>query len=276
MRYRATQHRKFANYLRAVDDVLTSHHTPTDERDEVAQNLIEQFEAAAESSVGFDEEGFIAQLDDPGSYVPETATSPHPPILESTPPVASRGNSFWKILISLVGLLSLVLLGGYLISAYNTAFKEKSLIDARWADVEATLQRRYDLIPNLISTVKAFAVQEEKVLANASRLRDSWTNANTPEEKRNIVPEMETTIIAIMAVSQQYPVLKSSDQFINLQYQMEGTENRIAVARIRFNEAASRYNATITQFPANLFGFVPRTDYFKAEVEAIKAPRAEF
>lgn len=276
MRYRATQHREFANYLRAVEDVLTSHHTPTDERDEVAQNLIEQFEAASESDANFDEEHFIAQLDDPKSYVAENNTPSTSAISKPIPPVHARGNSFWKILLGLVALITLISLGVYLIASYNTAHQEKNLIDARWADVEATLQRRYDLIPNLISTVKAFTTHEEKVLTNASRLQDTWVRAQTATEKRNMIPEMETTIIGIMAISQQYPVLQSSEQFINLQFQMEGTENRIAVARIRFNEAMARYNASISRFPTNLFGLTARTDYFKAEVEAIKAPRATF
>ena len=180
-------------------------------------------------------------------------------------------------------LLGILVLWG--IGKYNGIVGRDQTVKKTWADVESDYQRRMDLIPNLVNTVKGYANFEQETLTKVTEARASATQIKV--DPSNLTPEklqefqqaqsgVSSAIGRLLVVSENYPELKANQNFLDLQSQLEGTENRIAVARIRFNEAAGRYNATISRFPTNLFGLTPRTDYFKAEAEAIKAPRASF
>ncbi|MBT8045843.1 MAG: LemA family protein, partial [Pontiella sp.] len=151
-----------------------------------------------------------------------------------------------------------------------------------WANVETVLQRRYDLIPNLVNTVKGFAKQERKLLTEVTRLRSQWGAAkaagNTGESVKT-AGMLESALGRLMVVVERYPELKSNQNFLALQEELAGTENRISVERRRYNEAVARYNQGIRQYPgvivANMLGF-ERKSPFEAAPEAAAAPVVEF
>lgn len=188
-------------------------------------------------------------------------------------------------------VLVAVLVGGWLIGRYN------KMVDLRsgeqgyekvWADVQAQYQRRSDLIPNLVSTVKGYADFERQTLTDVVDARAKATQTTidptdiTPEALQKFQAaqgELSSALSRLMVVVERYPELKANQNFLELQSQLEGTENRIAVARQRFNQAASTYNAYILKFPSNLiagmFGF-EKAALFQAEAGAEKAPKVEF
>lgn len=178
-------------------------------------------------------------------------------------------------------LCLLILIPGCVgISTYNKIQSLDESVDAAWAQVETVLQRRYDLIPNLVNTVKGFAEQEREVLTEVTRLRSQWAEARTPGEQARVASRMEGALGRLMLVAERYPELRSNQNFLTLQSQLEGTENRISVERRRYNETLRTYNAYIRRFPNNLigglFGFGPRDDYFEATAGAETAPTVEF
>jgi LemA protein len=148
-----------------------------------------------------------------------------------------------------------------------------------WGQVETVLQRRYDLIPNLVNTVKGYAKHEKDVLEEVTRLRSQWGSAKTVDEKVKAAGQLEGTLSRLLLVAEQYPDLKANANFHDLQYELAGTENRIAVERQRYNEAARDYNTAVRQFPgslvAGLRGFAPAT-YFEAASTAKEAPKVDF
>ena len=188
-------------------------------------------------------------------------------------------------------VLVVVLVGGWLIGRYN------KMVDLRsgeqgyekvWADVQAQYQRRSDLIPNLVSTVKGYADFERQTLTDVVEARSKATQTVidptdlTPQALQKFQAaqgELSSALSRLMVVVERYPELKANQNFLELQSQLEGTENRIAVARQRFNQAASAYNAYILKFPSNLiagmFGF-EKAALFQAEDGAEKAPKVEF
>ena len=161
------------------------------------------------------------------------------------------------------------------IGKYNRIQALDESVDAAWAQVETVLQRRYDLIPNLVNTVKGFAEQEREVLTEVTRLRSQWGEARTTSEQAQAATQLESALGRLMVVVERYPELKSNQNFLALQSQLEGTENRISVERRRYNETLRDYNAYVRKFPNNLLAD-PRDDYFQAAVGAETAPTVEF
>ncbi len=150
---------------------------------------------------------------------------------------------------------------------------------AAWANVDTVLQRRYDLIPNLVNTVKGFAAQEKGVLEEVTRLRSQWGEAKSVEQKAETATAMESALSRLMVVVESYPDLKSNQNFLALQDELAGTENRISVERRRYNEAVRAYNTAMRKFPnsifAGMFGFERRTP-FEAGAAAREAPQVQF
>ena len=153
-------------------------------------------------------------------------------------------------------------------------------INGSWSQIEVVLQRRFDLIPNLVNTVKGFAEQERGVLTEITRLRSQWGAAKTPEEKIQAANGIESALGRLMVIVERYPDLKSNQNFLSLQSQLEGTENRIAVERRRYNEAVQGYNTYIRQFPnsilAGMLNFEVKDSYFEANESAQDAPQVSF
>ncbi len=163
--------------------------------------------------------------------------------------------------------------------SYNKFVKLEEGVDAQWANIETVLQRRFDLIPNLLNTVKGFAKHEKEVFTEVTRLRSQWANAETANRKVGIANEMQGALGRLMLVAENYPQLKSNQNFLALQDELAGTENRISIERRRYNETVRVYNTSIRRFPgavwARLFDFKRRTP-FAATPEAAIVPQIEF
>ena len=173
---------------------------------------------------------------------------------------------------------------------YNSSIAADERVKAAWADVENVYQRRADLVPNLVATVKGSAAHEEKVLAEVTAARASATqikitgaDLDDPEKLKRFAAaqqQLSSSLGRLIAVSEQYPDLKANASFRDLQSQLEGTENRIAVERRRYNEAVEDYNRLLRQFPtsmgARLAGLHPREPYHATSAGADKAPEVKF
>ena len=181
-----------------------------------------------------------------------------------------------------------VLLGLWAVSGYNGLVTAEEKVSAQWANVESQYQRRADLIPNLVSTVKGYAEHEQETLEGvvSARARATQTTINadqlTPEALQQYQAaqgELTQALGRLLVTVEKYPDLKANQNFLELQAQLEGTENRIAVERQRFNTEAKAYNTAIRRFPRNLlaslFGFEAKP-YFEAQAEAAQAPKVEF
>ena len=166
------------------------------------------------------------------------------------------------------------------ISIYNNLVNLDEGINTAWAQVETVLQRRYDLIPNLVNTVKGYAQHEKGVLEEVTRLRSQWGEAKGPEAKAKAANELEGALGRLMVVVEKYPDLKANQNFLALQDELAVTENRISVERRKYNDAVRAYNVAIRRFPANLaagtLGFAKRDAYFEADKEAKTAPKVQF
>ncbi len=180
-------------------------------------------------------------------------------------------------------VVSTLLLGALLVGSsgcgYNTLVSQREQVDAAWSEIDNQLQRRNDLIPNLVNTVKGFAAQEKSVLLGVTEARSRVAGAKTPSEKMAASNQLSGALARLLVVVERYPELKSNQNFIRLQDELAGTENRIAVARMRYNEAVRAYNTTVKKFPTNLiagwFGFETRP-YFEVPKESKEVPKVEF
>jgi len=179
------------------------------------------------------------------------------------------------VLLVFVGFPGCVALG-----TYNTLVQRQEAMHESWAQVENVLQRRYDLIPNLVNTVKGYASHERGVLEEVTRLRSQWGEAKTLDEKVGAAQQLEGALGRLMVVVERYPDLKANQNFLALQDELAGTENRIAVERRRYNEVVRNYNVAVRSFPANLVagftGFHLSTAYFEAGKEAKEVPKVQF
>ena len=182
------------------------------------------------------------------------------------------------ILLGLLGLGIVIVL--MLFGTYNGLATAKVAIDGQWAQVETVLQRRYDLIPNLVETVKGYAKHEAGVLEEVTRLRSQWGAAKDTSSKVSASNDLEGALSRLMVVVEKYPDLKANEGFLKLQDELAGTENRIAVQRLRYNEALQAYNASIELFPNNIVasmsGFTRNDAYFKTEPGARETPKVQF
>lgn len=181
-----------------------------------------------------------------------------------------------------LGIILLLVVGtaGMGVGTYNRLVQHHESIRASWSQVENVLQRRYDLIPNLVNTVKGYAAHERGVFEEVTRLRSQWGLAKTVEEKIETSERLESALGRLMVIVERYPDLKANQNFLALQDEMAGTENRIAVERRRYNEVVMNYNILVRGFPSNLVarltGFQPTEAYFKAAAEAARAPQVQF
>ena len=164
--------------------------------------------------------------------------------------------------------------------SYNRFVSQEEAIKTQWAQVENQLQRRNDLIPNLVETTKGFAQQEQDVFRAIADSRAKLAGAGTPEQKMAAANEQSSALARLLVVVENYPVLKSNETFARLMDELAGTENRIAVERMRYNEQVQAYNTSRRQFPANItaaiFGFKGDYQLFQAPEEAKVAPKVDF
>jgi LemA protein len=186
-----------------------------------------------------------------------------------------------KTLIIVLAVIVILAIGAYSFFAgnYNKFVSLDQAVKSSWAQVENQLQRRFDLIPNLVETVKGYAKQEKDVMVQVTEARAKVGGAGNVPDKINANNELSGALSRLMVVVEKYPDLKSNQNFMHLQDELAGTENRIAVERMRYNEAVKIYNQAIKSFPANLlagmFGFKPAT-FFEAPKEAKEAPKVKF
>lgn len=185
-----------------------------------------------------------------------------------------------KGLIAL-GIVVLILLVsfGYLKGTYNELVRLEEGVKAAWAQVENQLQRRMDLIPNYVETVKAYAAHEREVFQRVTEARSKVREARDLQERLRAEGELSAALGRLMMVVENYPALRANENFIRLQDELAGTENRIAVERRRYNEAVRLYNTKLRSFPtvliARMLGFEP-VPFFEAPKEATKPPRVKF
>src|SRR5580692_728836 len=185
------------------------------------------------------------------------------------------------VLIVLVVLVIIALLfGSSFISRRNQMAIKREAVNASWAQVDVVLQRRADLIPNLVETVKGFATHETEVFADIAKARQGYMNATTPADKIAANSQLEASLAKVLVLTENYPQLKSNENFLRLQDELAGTENRIAVERKRYNDALQDYNTYVQHFPNNIYagwaGFKPNEAYFKTEPGARQAPKVNF
>ncbi|MEM3126645.1 MAG: LemA family protein [Candidatus Woesearchaeota archaeon] len=179
------------------------------------------------------------------------------------------------------GVVVLVLLGivMWVIGAYNNLITLELNVNNQWAKVETQYQRRIDLIPNYVNTVKGYAKHEEKVFTEIAALRSQWGAAKSVNEKVGVASQMESALARLLVVVENYPELKANENFLALQDELAGTENRIAVERTRYNDEVNKYNIYKKRFPtviiANLFGFQDKS-FFEAAKGAEIAPTVSF
>jgi LemA protein len=177
-------------------------------------------------------------------------------------------------------VLLAIVLGGWAMSVNNHLVALQEQMKGSWAQVETVLQRRYDLVPNLVATVKGYAEHEKELFENVARLRSQWSAAQSVSEKAKTASAMEGALARLLVVAENYPELKASQNFRDLQFELAGTENRISVERQRYNETVRAYNTSVRQMPTSLvasfFGFQSSDAYFDAAPEAKEAPKVQF
>src|SRR6266566_6239654 len=187
-----------------------------------------------------------------------------------------------KKLLIVVG--ALVLLGVVAASMYvgarNEIVRKNEAVNSAWSQVDVVLQRRADLIPNLVETVKGYAAQEQKVFGDIANARAALLGARTPADRIAANGQLDGALGRLLAIVENYPQLKSNENFLRLQDELAGTENRIAVERRRYNEALQDYNTFLSLFPNNVFagwtGFKPNNAYFAATEGGREVPKVEF
>ena len=176
-------------------------------------------------------------------------------------------------------LLVLVIVAAAFIAYYNRFVRMRNMVDNAWAQVDVQLQRRYDLIPNLVETVKGYAAHEQATLDSVTQARSKVAGAHTPTERMEAENVLSGTLKSLFAVAEQYPDLKANAGFVTLQQQLEETEDKISYMRQSFNDTVMKYNTAIQQFPgtlfANLFGFERRASY-DADLGTDTAPEVGF
>ncbi len=186
-----------------------------------------------------------------------------------------------KVLIVVVVLLIIALVvGGQYVGTRNTLVTKNEAVKAAWSQVDVVLQRRADLIPNLVQTVKGYAQQEQTVFGDIARARSTLLSAQSPQAKIAANQQLDGALGRLLAIVENYPQLKSNENFLRLQDELAGTENRIAVERRRYNDTLQDYNTYIQQFPHNIFagwaGFKPNDAYFAASEGSRQVPKVDF
>ena len=183
-------------------------------------------------------------------------------------------------LIFLAAVVAIVLLaGGCVLSGYNRAIKLDEGVKKQWAQVENQLQRRFELIPNLVKTVKGVAKQEEKIFLGVANARKAYFQANTVNKKAQAAAGFERALSRLLVLRERYPQLKSNQSFLKLQDQLEGTENRLAVERKRFNDSVAAVNTFVRKLPGRFYAElagIEKAEYFKVEEAVRETPKVNF
>jgi LemA protein len=186
------------------------------------------------------------------------------------------------VVLGLVGLIVVLALFGFgsYATAKNQMVQKDQHVQASFSDIDVDLQRRADLIPNLVATVKGYANVETTILTNIANARAGLMSAQTPNEKLAANDRLNVALLPLLRMQENYPDLKSNQQFQRLEDELAGTENRIAVARRRYNAAIEDYNVYIQQFPnsiwANMAGYKPKDKYYAADASSHEAPKVDF
>jgi LemA protein len=183
------------------------------------------------------------------------------------------------LLIIGVLLVAALIFGGSLVGTRNELVSERQAVDGAWSQVDVALQRRADLIPNLVETVKGYAKQEQTVFRDIANARAALAGGKNPDEKLKANADLSGALSRLLVIVENYPQLKSNESFNRLMDELAGTENRINVERRKYNEVVQKYNTDIQLFPKNIaagmFGFTPQP-YFKADISARTAPSVKF
>ena len=178
----------------------------------------------------------------------------------------------------ILGIIVLLII--FVISIYNSLVTLKQRVKNAWSQIDVQLQRRFDLIPNLVECVKGYMSHEEDVLTKVTELRTSWANAGTISEKVELDNQLSGALKTIMAVSENYPDLKASQNFSELQEELRNTENKISYSRQFYNDTTTRYNTKLELFPSNIiagmFHFTPETLFKTESDEARKNVKVDF
>jgi LemA protein len=184
------------------------------------------------------------------------------------------------IIILVIVVIAAFWFGSIYVGHRNAMVTKRENVNALWSQVDVVLQRRADLIPNLVQTVKGFATHEEKVFGDIAAARAAMIGAKTPQEKIAANGQLDSALGRLMVVVENYPQLRSNENFLRLQDELAGTENRIAIERRRYNEAVQDYNTYISLFPNNIVasmsGFTRNDAYFKTEEGSRQAPKVDF
>jgi LemA protein len=183
------------------------------------------------------------------------------------------------VVLVVVAIVALVF-GGMYVSSRNQMVTKNEAVKSAWAQVDVVLQRRADLIPNLVETVKGFAAQEQTVFHDIASARSALLGAQTPADKIAANGQLDGALGRLLLIVENYPQLKSNENFLRLQDELAGTENRIAVERKRYNDTLQDYNTFIGLFPNNIFagwaGFQRNNAYFAATEASREAPKVQF
>jgi len=186
-----------------------------------------------------------------------------------------------KGLIAVIVIVLVILIGlGMYVSVRNTLVSKNEAVKSTWSQVDVVLQRRADLIPNLVQTVKGITKQEQTVFGEIAEARSRLLSSTTPAQKIAANGDLDRGVFKLLALSENYPQLKSNESFLRLQDELAGTENRIAVERKRYNDTLQDYNTYVQQFPASTFaagmGFKPNDAYFTATEASRAVPKVDF
>jgi len=183
------------------------------------------------------------------------------------------------VILTVLAVVALAIAGMY-VSSRNEMVRKNEAVKSDWAQVDVVLQRRADLIPNLVETVKGFAAQEQTVFHDIASARSALLGAQTPADKIAANGQLDGALGRLLLIVENYPQLKSNENFLRLQDELAGTENRIAVERKRYNDAIQDYNTYIGLFPNNIFagwaGFQRNNAYFTAPEASREAPKVQF
>jgi LemA protein len=184
-------------------------------------------------------------------------------------------------LIAVVVILGLIVLAffGMYVSTKNTLVQKNEAVKSAWSQVDVVLQRRADLIPNLVETVKGYAKQEQTVFGDIAKARSALLSAGTPQQKIAANGQLDGALGRLLLIVENYPQLKSNENFLRLQDELAGTENRISVERKRYNDTLQDYNTYVQQFPNSIWAgskFPVRNEYFKGNPANNQAPTVDF
>src|ERR1700758_3047101 len=184
------------------------------------------------------------------------------------------------LIVIIIVVLIVLVVGGQYVGVRNTLVTKNEGVKSAWSQVDVVLQRRADLIPNLVETVKGYAKQEQTVFGDIAKARSQLLNAGSPQDKIKANAQLDGALGRLLLIVENYPQLKSNENFLRLQDELAGTENRIAVERKRYNDTLQDYNTYVQRFPNNIYaggaGFKPNSAYFAASEGSREVPKVNF